>query len=492
MKVLAVLFALVLTPTWALYNRSFPDGFKFGTATASYQIEGAWDVDGKGENIWDHFTHTYPGYIADGSNGDIACNSYYNYLQDIELLKELGVDFYRFSISWSRVFPNGLSYKVNQAGIDYYNKIIDALIENGIEPMVTLYHWDLPQYLQDLGGFVNPQIVTYFTSYARAMFKEFGDRVKIWTTFNEPNQICMQGYGGDGKAPALQKSGILDYQCAHHLILAHASAYHVYQDEFKAEQEGTVGIVLDGGFPIPETDTEESLAAQDRALQFGVGIWAHPIFLGDYPDIVKTRIANRSELEGFARSRLPSFTEEQIDYVKGTADYFGLNHYTSDMIADAGWQEIGEPSMWKDQGTNSWKNDSWPVSASPWLVVVPEGFRYLLAWIKEEYDNPEVIITENGYSDTGEINDEERVNYYQLYLSAVLEAIYEDGVNVTAYTAWSLLDNFEWREGYTVRFGIYHVDFDDDNRNRTAKASADYYKNVIATRCILEDGKCDD
>lgn len=195
-------------------------------------------ITGKGENIWDHITHKNPGYITDKSNADIACNSYHKYLEDIELLKDLGVHYYRFSISWARIFPTGSTKKANKAGVDYYNNVINALIKNNIEPMVTLYHWDLPQHLQERGGFLNRQIVKNYTSYARFVFSKYGDRVKMWTTFNEPNQICMQGYGGKAKAPALNKSGILDYKCAHNLILAHASAYRVYQREFKEKQGG--------------------------------------------------------------------------------------------------------------------------------------------------------------------------------------------------------------------------------------------------------------
>lgn len=193
---------------------------------------------GKGVNIWDTLTHEQPYLIADNSSGDIACDSYHRYHEDIELLKAMNVDFYRFSISWARILPNGLSNIINRKGIEYYEKLIDALIANNITPMVTLYHWDLPQYLQNIGGWVNPKIITYFTEYARIMFDHFAEKVPIWTTFNEPSQICKQGYGGADKAPALDASGLADYQCTHNLLKSHASVYHLYNNYYRNKYGG--------------------------------------------------------------------------------------------------------------------------------------------------------------------------------------------------------------------------------------------------------------
>lgn len=229
-------------------------------------------IKGKGANIWDTLTHDRPEFIADGSNGDIACDSYHRYMEDIELLKDMKVDFYRFSIAWTRILPNGLTNTLNQKGIDYYKKVIDALIENKITPMVTLYHWDLPQHLQDIGGWVNPKIVDYFTEYSRIVFDNFADKVPIWTTFNEPSQICKQGYGAQDKAPVLGSSGLADYQCTHNLLKSHASAYHLYNNDYRSKYNGVtkIGIVLDGGFAILENENEENVAAQHRSMQFGV------------------------------------------------------------------------------------------------------------------------------------------------------------------------------------------------------------------------------
>lgn len=214
-----------------------------GVATASYQIEGAWNEGGKGENIWDNLTHSRPELIADGSSGDIACDSYHHLEDDVAMLKNLGVDFYRFSLSWSRILPKGYSYQVNQEGIDYYNNLINALLAEGIEPMVTLYHWDLPQVLQDLGGWPNELMADYFEDYARVAFENFGDRVKTWITFNEPLNTCYQGYGNVLKAPALNITGFADYLCVHTVLKSHARAYHVYDEEFRSAQNGKNGIL---------------------------------------------------------------------------------------------------------------------------------------------------------------------------------------------------------------------------------------------------------
>lgn len=225
---------------------------------------------GKGENIWDHLVHNYPYFISDMSNGDVACDSYHRYLEDIELLKDLKVNFYRFSISWARILPNGLTNSYNEKGIEYYGKVIDELVKNGITPMVTLFHWDLPQHLQQIGGWANPKIVKYFTEYARIIFDKFADRVPIWTTFNEPAQVCKQGYGGTDKAPVLNSNGLADYQCNHNLLKSHASVYHLYDNNYRSKYNGKIGIVIDGGYLFPETDTEANLAAQHRGFQFGV------------------------------------------------------------------------------------------------------------------------------------------------------------------------------------------------------------------------------
>ncbi|XP_063932811.1 myrosinase 1-like isoform X1 [Zophobas morio] len=477
--------------TLAVDNRKFPAGFKFGVATASYQIEGGWDEDGKGENIWDHLTHVSPDLINHQSNGDISCDSYHKYKTDVALLKELGVDFYRFSLSWSRILPTGyIDGGINEPGVAYYENILDLLEENGIEPMITLYHWDLPQPLhENVGGWLNETIVDIFANYARLAFDLFGDRVKYWVTFNEPLSICQQGYETGGKAPAISDNPGVDlYICGHMVLKSHAAAYHIYDKEYKPKQKGKISIVINTNWEEPGSDDAKDVEAAERTLQFRFGWFANPIVHGNYPQVMIDRIGNRSVQEGFTQSRLPQFTDEEVESIKGTYDYIGLNHYSTSLIKWREDIEIGEPSSSKDMSVQESIDFSWETSASYWLFVVPWGMRKISKWVKDTYNNPEIIITENGYSDAGGIlNDDRRINYIREYLSSLLEAIYDDEVNVTGYTAWSLMDNFEWFRGYAEKFGLYSVNFTDPERPRTPKTSVDYYKSILTTRCLVEE-----
>ncbi|XP_069695501.1 myrosinase 1-like isoform X2 [Periplaneta americana] len=466
-------------------NYIFPEGFLLGTASAAYQIEGGWDTDGKGHNIWDTLTHTHPDYVDDEDNGDIACDSYHKYKEDVQLLSQMKVDFYRFSISWSRILPTGLINNVNQRGIDYYNNLIDELLANDIKPMVTMYHWDLPQALQDLGGWPNLKIADYFEDYAQLLFTMFGDRVKWWITFNEPPFVS--GYAtAKGHAPCVNQPGIGDYLAAHTILLSHAKVYHLYDRIFRAKQQGKVGITLNSNWCEPLTNSTEDIESCDRHRQFNLGLYSHPIFSakGDYPPVVKERIANNSKAEGFTRSRLPKFSTDEIQYIRGTYDFFGLNFYTADLGRSL--EEGHIPSLARDSGVVTLKDPEWPPSASSWLKVVPWAFRKQLKWIAHEYNNPPVFVTENGFSDNGELNDTGRINYLTSHMKEMLKAIYEDGCNVIGYAVWSLLDNFEWNRGYTERFGLYHVDFQDPTRPRTAKESSKVFKEIMSTRKIPE------
>ncbi|XP_047122092.1 myrosinase 1-like [Schistocerca piceifrons] len=464
----------------------FPDGFLLGAATASYQVEGAWNESGKGENIWDRLTHEHPDWIADGSNGDVACDSYHKYQEDAELVANLGFDVYRFSLSWSRLLPSGDWDVVNPAGIEYYNNLIDALLERNIQPLVTLFHWDLPQKLQDIGGWPNPRIADYFEEYARLAFENFGDRVKWWLTFNEPNVMCS-GYGEERqKAPAINAHGFGEYMCGYTLLLGHARAYRLYDSEYRATQNGSVGITLNSDFYEPASDSQADIDAAERAQQFHLGWFAHPIFSeeGNYPAVMIERVDNNSLEAGIWISRLPKFTAQEIEDLKGSADFFGLNHYSTYLVTD-GLSGL-EPSILRDTGVIKTVDPSWPESASSWLKVVPWGFRKLLNWIARNYNNPPVFVTENGFSDRGTLDDTDRQEYYKQYLAQLLMAVNIDGNNVIGYTAWSLLDNFEWMSGYTEKFGIYHVDFESPNRTRTAKGSVEMFQNITATREIPE------
>uniref|UniRef100_A0A0S7EH84 Putative glycosyl hydrolase n=1 Tax=Chrysomela populi TaxID=154003 RepID=A0A0S7EH84_CHRPP len=471
-----------------LNNKKFPDDFMFGTATSSYQIEGAWNEDGKGENIWDRLLHTNPNFTVNGDNGDITCNSYHKYKEDVALVKDLNVTHYRFSLAWARLLPNGHVDQINDAGVQYYKNLIRELRANNIEPLVTIYHWDLPQGLQDEGGWTSSDIVDRYADYARLCFRLFGGDVRYWMTFNEPKEFCWQGYGEGTNAPGIKAAGTGEYLCAHHVLKAHATAWHIYDEEFRSTQNGQVGIVLDTNWYEPATNSTEDKIASDTKLQFIFGWYANPIFRGDYPEVMRNNIQRRSLAQGLTKSRLPEFTPEEIEYVKGTADFLGLNTYSSMLVQPRKYTDVSAMGNEYDSEVEEWYDDSWPKGASPWLVVTPWGIQKLLRWIKNEYNNPRIIITENGYSDyDGTLDDVDRINYILQYLSGIRDAMDEDGVNVFGYTVWTLIDNLEWVFGFTNKFGLYHVDFNSPNRTRTAKKSVGVYQNIIRTRCLVNN-----
>ncbi|XP_041985165.1 myrosinase 1-like [Aricia agestis] len=432
--------------------RSFPANFQFGASTAAYQIEGGWNEDGKGPSIWDVATHNNPSPIKDNSTGDVASDSYHLYKRDVEIMKELGLDFYRFSVSWPRILPTGFANQINQAGIDYYSNLIDEMIENGITPFLTIYHWDLPEDLQKLGGWTNSEIVDWFTDYAGVLFDNFGDRVKMWITINEPKQICYEGYGSDMKAPLVNLTGIAEYLCAKNVLLAHAKAYRLYDERYRKEQKGEIGISLSCSWYEPMSDSEEDTQAALDARQFDWGQYAHPIFTkrGDFPEELKNNVAKKSAEQGYLRSRLPVLSKEEIKFIRGTSDFFGLNTYSSKMAYrdDTLTGMFAVPSYRDDMGTILVKNETWIQGESEWLQEVPWGFYNLLQEIKELYNNPAVYITENGWSTAGGLDDDDRVHYLRSYLDALLDAV-DDGCNVRAYSVWSMIDNFEWLQGYT-------------------------------------------
>ncbi|CAH2265650.1 jg15734 [Pararge aegeria aegeria] len=298
-------------------NRNFPPGFKFGAATAAYQVEGAWNTSDKSESIWDVFTHNHPDAIIDGSNGDLACDSYHHWKWDVEIASELGLHFYRFSISWTRLLPNGFSNNISEDGKKYYSDLIDALLAKGIEPVVTLYHWDLPQSLQKLGGWANPLIVDWFARYARVAYHLYADRVKTWITLNEPVIYCEVNYAAGMHAPGILSPGIGGYLCGRHSVLAHAKAWRIYDEEFKPKYQGKVSLTNQLMWFEPENEDEKESA--DLTQQFWAGIYTHPIFSeeGGWPPALEKKIAEKSEQEGYAVSRLPPFTPEEKQFVRG-------------------------------------------------------------------------------------------------------------------------------------------------------------------------------
>ncbi|KAJ8923930.1 hypothetical protein NQ315_006706 [Exocentrus adspersus] len=489
MKLVFVLVSslCLLSKADEISNRRFPDDFLIGVASASYQIEGAWNEDGKGENIWDRFTHEDPSRIVDKSNGDIACDSYHLYKEDVALIKAVGLDFYRFSISWSRILPTGYADSVNIAGVNYYKNLIKELKDNGIEPMPALYHWDLPQPLQEIGGWLNETIVDIFADYAKLCYQLFGDDIKTWFTINEPRQVCLGGYEGGGGPPGIRSPGVGVYNCAYNLIKAHAKAFHIYDDEFRPKQNGRISMIIDETWYEPGSDSDADKEAAERDILFIFGLYADPIFKGNWPQVVIDRIAMRSKGEGLEKSRLPEFTPEEQTYIAGTADFLALNHYTTHMVnASTVEPEFGGPSFGKDINVIEWDLDNWETAGAGWFKIVPWGLRKLLVWLYNYYQT-EIFVTENGLSDNnGTMTDDHRIKFLQTYLTALLQAIYEDGVNVTGYTYWSIIDDWEWTGGYTSKMGFYAVDFNSTERTRTPRKSADYFTNVMKTRCLVD------
>ncbi|XP_014496953.2 beta-glucosidase 12-like [Vigna radiata var. radiata] len=478
----------------SLKRTSFPKGFVFGTASAAYQYEGAAFDYGRKPSVWDNFTHKYPEKINDRSNGDVAVDEYHRYKEDVKIMTDMNLDAYRFSISWSRILPNGKvgvnEEGVNQEGIDYYNKLIDHLLANRIEPYVTLFHWDFPQALEEeYGGFLNPRVVDDFRNYADICFKYFGNRVKRWITLNEPWAYSREGYSIGNFAPGRCSdtidstclggdSGTEPYIVTHHLLLAHAAAVDLYRNAYK-DQDGDIGITLISRWFEPYSNTEADKKAAQRAQDFFFGWYMDPLTSGKYPESMRSLVGRR----------LPEFTEEQSRLLAGSFDFVGLNYYTTNFAADQPASNLN-PSYETDANVNYLtERNGIPVgtpTASNWLFVCPKGFKDMLLYVKEKYNNPLIYITENGrgndLNDEGQTLEEAlldiyRIDYYYRHLYYLRSAMSE-GVKVKGYFAWSLLDNFEWRNGYSVGFGLNYVDR-NHGLKRYPKLSAQWFKNFL-------------
>ncbi|XP_055371472.1 myrosinase 1-like isoform X2 [Condylostylus longicornis] len=468
-------------------ERKFPKNFVFGSSSSAYQIEGGWNEDGRGLSIWDVYTHENPNRIADRSNGDIAADSYHKFDEDLKAIKELGLEYYRFSISWPRVMPFGNNSLINEKGIEYYNSIINKLLNANVTPMITMYHFDLPEELNKIEGFLNPSIIEYFKNYSDLLFDKFGDRVKHWVTFNEAFFVCRHGYGTAEFPPTISDSGISDYKCIDNLLKSHAVTYKLYKEKYfkKYDSNGKVGIALNARFFFSETNDTELV---NRGLEFELGILAQPIFgqNGGYPEIVLKTIAENDKKEGLEFPRLKQFDSTWLNLIKGSADFLGFQYYSSRMILPIS-SELTGISFEKDANYNITGNPKWkPGITSQWYSV-PEGLELILKWISKKYGDIEIMITENGWADKGELEDDSRVEFLRDHMESILNAI-ESGVRVTGYLPWSLIDNFEWNAGYTQKFGLYGVDFSDPNRKRTQKKSARYFKEVIKTRKLINQG----
>lgn len=461
-------------------KKGFPEDFLWGCSTSAYQIEGAWCEDGKGPSIWDAFARI-PDKIHHNQTAEIAANHYHHLKEDIELMAHLGLKAYRFSISWSRLLPHGRG-KVNPKGLEFYSRLIDLLLEKNILPWATLFHWDLPLALQfEQDGLLNPDIAEAFKEYASICFHHYGDRVKNWLTFNEPYVYSLFGHGFGIMAPG-RKSKTEPYQVAHHFLLSHARIVDLYREKFQARQNGKISLALNCDWREPRTNSPEDIAAAQRALEFYVGWFADPIFLGDYPESMKKNLG----------ARLPQFSDAEIRLVQGSADFFALNHYTAFYAAQGRFAQMADDpysnsGFYADQFVELFSDPEWQKTTMGWNVV-PLGLKKLLRWLDRRYRQPDIYITENGCSvddriENGTVNDSERIAYLNAYIDACHQALAE-GIKLKSYFVWSLLDNFEWAFGFSKRFGLYYVDY--NSGARIAKKSADWYRGVILANGLSE------
>jgi beta-glucosidase len=463
-------------------DASFPDRFLWGAATAAYQIEGAATEDGKGPSIWDTFSHT-PGKVYHGDTGDVACDSYYRYPEDIELLKRLGLGAYRFSVSWPRILPEGRG-EVNAKGLDYYSRLVDALLEAGITPVPTLYHWDLPQALQDaFGGWAGREVAEAFASYAAVVAEALGDRVRRWITLNEPWVVSNVGYRWGRHAPGHADAGEA-VAANHHLLLAHGLAVQAIRAASSGSSANTVptevGITLNLAVSRPTSPEAADMAAELEARHNGV--YLGPLFSGAYP--------SRLSVEWSPALVSGLVQPGDMETIAEPVDFLGVNYYFPDYVGVAaadGELRAGERPL--EGGFVEVRPAELPVTAMDWLVE-PTSLRELLTRVVAPASGGlPVYITENGSSwydyvnSDGEVIDLERISYLRGHLAAVRDAIAE-GVNVRGYFAWSLLDNFEWAEGYAKRFGLTFVDF--ATQRRILKRSGEYYAQVTRANALPE------
>ncbi|CAN1836738.1 Beta-glucosidase 17 [Linum perenne] len=467
---------------------SFPDGFIFGTGTAAYQSEGAASGDGKGPSIWDTFVKQHPEKIMDRSNGDLADDFYNKYREDIKLVKKIGLDSFRFSISWSRILPKGtISGGVNQLGLKFYNNLIDEILAHGMKPFVTLWHFDLPQALEDeYGGFLSPKIMKDYVAYADLCFKTFGDRVKLWATLNEANGYAVNAYNTGSFPPARCSSSATEpYIVGHHLLLCHGWAVKLYREKYQKVQKGEIGITIVTNWYIPKYNTASSRMAASRAVDFFFGWFANPITYGEYPKSMLRLVGKR----------LPRFTEEEKKMMKGSYDFLAVNYYTTQYAEEAPpLRNAGKAALQLSYASDrrlvltSDKNGV-PIGTPTglnWLFIYPKGFKEFLLYVKNTYDNPTIYITENGMADKKEIpkevaiKDALRIRYHSLHLQTLLEAM-KEGVKVKGYYVWCFLDDFEWDAGLSIRFGITYVDF-AHNLKRYLKYSAYWFKMMLLTK----------
>ncbi len=443
---------------------SFPKQFTWGVASAAYQIEGATSTDGRGSSIWDDFCNT-PGKVFDGHTGEIACDSYNRYQEDIDLISDLGAGGYRFSISWSRLFPDGTG-EPNEAGFAYYDKLIDGLLAKGIEPWITLYHWDLPSALYKQGGWLNPESPEWFARYTKAVVERYSDRVTHWFTLNEPQIFLGLGMNEGTHAPGDKLSRKEVLLATHHALLAHGRSVQVIREH--AKKAPVVGFAPVGCLHTPATESAEDIEAARQAT-FGIDPkgWTYnyswycdPVMLGHYPEV---------GLELYGKD-VPDWSERDLEIMHQPLDMFGVNIYSAGIVK-AG--DDGKPELLKSER-------GYPTTMFRWTIN-PSSLYWGPKFLQERYKLP-VVITENGLASMdwehldGKVHDEGRIDFLTRYLAQLRRAC-NDGVDVRGYFQWSILDNFEWAEGYALRFGLVYMDY--QKMRRIPKESYFWYSKVI-------------
>ena len=447
-------------------SNDFPKEFLWGSATASYQIEGAANKDGKGKSIWDTFTHT-PGKIKNNENGDIAVDHYHRYKEDISLMNDAKFNSYRFSISWPRIIPEGTG-SINQKGIDFYSKVIDECLKYNIKPFITLYHWDLPQKLQDTGGWANRDITKIFSDYSEIIAKKFGDRCKDFITFNEPAVFSIHGYTDGYMAPGYKNKE--KYLAAvHHINLSHGESFQAIKS---ISTKINVGCTLNMAPCIPATDDKKDKVATKIFDTHWNRSYANPMYLGKYPDLLIDDLSKYIKQD-----------DMKIIYQKN--DFIGLNHYQHIRVKADENHLLKARGAFNDELPFGLNNDA-KLTFMGWEIV-PDAYYDQIMDLKNNYGDPDIYLTENGcaYPDkidkNGEVQDLDRIDYFQKYLGAVKKAI-DHGAKVKSYFAWTFMDNFEWALGFEKRFGIVHVDF--KTLKRTPKKSYYFFQKLIKNNSI--------
>jgi beta-glucosidase len=435
----------------------FPAGFAWGTATASYQIEGAVEEDGRGRSIWDTFC-SCPGAILNGDTGEVACDHYHRYRDDVALLGYLGARFYRFSLAWARLMPSG-SGAINEAGLDFYKRLLDELEQRSIEPWITLYHWDLPQELEDRGGWPARDTALRFAEYAAAVHERLRDRVRYWTTLNEPFNSAFTAYASGEHAPGRQDP-VAAVAAGHHLLLGHGLAISRMREQ---DADAQLGITLNFSPYVPASDTAADQDAARRMDARQNRFFVEPILLGSYGEdnIAELGLADR-------------IADGDLHAISAPLDFLGVNYYRR-LVVRAGAARRG-PTRFVGCEDVELVDIGLPKSSMGWPID-PAGLHELLTRLARDFPLPPMYITENGVSGDGRLDDGDRIAYLAAHLRAAHRAI-ADGVDLRGYFVWSLLDNFEWALGYEKRFGIVHVDY--DTLERTPKASAHWFRDVVA------------